>query len=78
MRDHKIKEDFGLMLKNKFSVLQDRSEEEEDSVSNRWQKVRETLRSACQEVLGIKKYQQKEWITAETLTKIEDRRRRRQ
>ncbi|XP_065261983.1 uncharacterized protein LOC135879876 [Emys orbicularis] len=76
LKDHKIKEDFGLTLKNKFSVLQDRSEEEEDSVSNRWQKVRETLRSACQEVLGIKKYQQKEWITAETLTKIEDRKKK--
>uniref|UniRef100_A0A452GGJ1 Endonuclease/exonuclease/phosphatase domain-containing protein n=1 Tax=Gopherus agassizii TaxID=38772 RepID=A0A452GGJ1_9SAUR len=76
LKDHKTKEDFGLTLKNKFSVLQDQSEEEEDSVLNRWQKVRETLRSVCQEVLGIKKHQQKEWITAETLIKIEDRKKK--
>uniref|UniRef100_A0A8C4XXD4 Endonuclease/exonuclease/phosphatase domain-containing protein n=1 Tax=Gopherus evgoodei TaxID=1825980 RepID=A0A8C4XXD4_9SAUR len=47
LKDHKTKEDFGPRLKNKFSVLQDRSEEEEDSVLNRWQKVRHTLRSVC-------------------------------
>ncbi|XP_032397549.1 uncharacterized protein LOC116705458 [Etheostoma spectabile] len=71
--DRYTRQEFGLALKNKFEVLQELLEEEDDNVVNRWQKVKETLRSACQEVVGPKKHQHKEWITAETLTKIEDR-----
>lgn len=76
LKDPKTRREFGLALKNKFEVLQELFEEEEDSVLNRWQKVKETLRSACQEVVGPKKHQHKEWITAETLTKIEDRKKK--
>ncbi|KAK7113089.1 hypothetical protein V1264_012440 [Littorina saxatilis] len=72
LKDPKTKEQFSLTLKNRFEVLQELLEEE-DSVSNRWQKVKETLRSSCQQVVGPNKPQQKEWITPETLTKIQDR-----
>jgi len=76
LKDPKIRQEFGLTLKNKFEVLQELFQEEEDSVLNSWQIVKETLRASCQEVVGPKKHQQKEWITAETLTKIEDRKRK--
>jgi hypothetical protein len=76
LKDPKTKEQFNLVLENRFKVLQELIEEEEDNVFNRWQKVKETLRSSCQEVVGTKKHQQKEWITAETLNKIEDRKRK--
>ncbi|KAK7090431.1 hypothetical protein V1264_010229 [Littorina saxatilis] len=75
LKDPKTKEQFSLTLKNRFEVLQELLEEE-DSVSNRWQKVKETLRSSCQQVVGPNKPQQKEWITPETLTKIQDRQRK--
>lgn len=38
--------------------------------------MKETQRSTCQEVVGQKEHHQKEWITAESLTKIEDRKRK--
>ena len=78
LKDPNTREKFSLVLKNKFQALQELHEEEEsiheeESIQNRWQKVKETLRSSCQEVLGPKKHVQKEWITVETLTKIQDR-----
>ncbi|KAK7103731.1 hypothetical protein V1264_018575 [Littorina saxatilis] len=75
LKDPKTKQQFSLTLKNRFEVLRELLEEE-DSVSNRWQKVKETLRSSCQQVVGPNKPQQKEWITPETLTKIQDRQRK--
>ena len=76
-KDPKIREEFSIALKNKFEVLQDMNEEgEEDTVPGRWQKVKETLRSTCQEVIGPRKHQQKDWITTETMEKIEDRRKK--
>lgn len=76
MKDPKTTEEFSLVLKNKFKILQELDEEEDNSVLNRWQKAKEALRSTCQEVFGPKKKQQKEWMTTETLTKIEDRKKK--
>ena len=73
LKDPHKREEFSITLKNKFEILQELYEEKEDSVLNRWQKVKETLRSSCQEVVGPRKHQQKEWITTETMNKIEDR-----
>ena len=73
LKDPIIKEQFNLVLKNKYEVLQE-LEEDEHTVLSTWQKVKESLRSTCKEVLGPRKLHQKEWITAETLKKIEDRR----
>ncbi len=77
LKDPKTREQFGLALENKFKMLQHLFEEE-DNMLNRWQKVKETLRSTCQGVVGLKKHQQKEWITVESLTKIEDRKRKKE
>ncbi|XP_028649227.2 LOW QUALITY PROTEIN: uncharacterized protein LOC114645554 [Erpetoichthys calabaricus] len=69
-----VREEFRLQLKNKFEVLQERHQEEEGSrVQISWQAVKETLRTACQEVVGTKKQHHKEWITAGTLGRIEER-----
>ncbi|VDP17161.1 unnamed protein product [Schistosoma margrebowiei] len=35
--------------------------------------IKEVLTSTCQEVLGLKKYHHKEWISTETLDKIKER-----
>ncbi|VDP34831.1 unnamed protein product [Schistosoma margrebowiei] len=41
----------------------------------KWGKIciKEALTSTCQEVLGLKKYHHKEWISTETLDKIKER-----
>ncbi|VDO51828.1 unnamed protein product [Schistosoma margrebowiei] len=40
--------------------------------------IKEALTSVCQEVLGHKKHHHKEWISVETLDKIQERKKRRQ
>ena len=38
-----------------------------------WQQIKEMWTSTCSEVLGKKKYQQKDWISADTLNKVQVR-----
>ncbi|CAH2224944.1 Hypothetical predicted protein [Pelobates cultripes] len=61
-------------LKNKFEVLHELHEKgERIGVQASWQTIKDTLRTACQEVVGAKKHHHKDWITPETLGKIEER-----
>lgn len=61
-----------MKLSNKFEVLQDLFEDE-TNIDSQWQNIKDTLTSTCQEVVGYRKFQQKEWISAETLQKIKVR-----
>ncbi|KAM9385848.1 uncharacterized protein KZ484_007427 [Pholidichthys leucotaenia] len=72
LKDTKTREEFRLSLTNKYQVLQELLEEEV-TTENQWQKVTEILVSTCQEVVGPKRYQQKEWMSADTLRKIQER-----
>ena len=63
-----------MTLSNKFQVLQELLEEE--SIDHKWHGLREALTSTCQEVLGPKKSDHKEWISAETFRKIEERKKK--
>ncbi|KAH3886384.1 hypothetical protein DPMN_010389 [Dreissena polymorpha] len=47
---------------------------EEGTIEQKWQNVKEAVTSTCQEVLGPKSYTLKEWMSAETLQKVEERR----
>ncbi len=60
-----------MKLSNKFQVLQDF--DEENTLEQQWHNDTETITSACKEVVGHKKRQQKEWISVETLKKMEIR-----
>ncbi|VDP37479.1 unnamed protein product [Schistosoma margrebowiei] len=42
-------------------------------MEDNWKNIKEALTSTCQEVLGLKKHHQKEWISVETLDKIKER-----
>lgn len=71
LKGPKTREQFGLALENKcFMTFLKRKIM--CSTGGR----SETQRSTCQEVVGVKKHHQKEWITAQSLTKIEDRKRK--
>lgn len=73
LENTKIREEFTLKLKNRYQALQDLSSDEEDQ-QDQWERIRETLTTTCKEVIGIKKRHHKEWISAETLRNIEERR----
>nr|KAG5692145.1 hypothetical protein BaRGS_020693 [Batillaria attramentaria] len=63
--------EFQIILSNKFQVLQELLEEE--TIDETWQGVKEAVTSTCKEVLGPKKFSHKEWISADTLKMIEER-----
>ncbi|XP_076452167.1 uncharacterized protein LOC143287768 [Babylonia areolata] len=71
LKDSKAREEFRASL-TKHQVLQELLEEEAD-IENQWQKVKEIVTSTCQEVVGPKRYQQREWISGDTLRKIQER-----
>lgn len=66
-------EEYRVALNNKFYVLQELKEDEVETIDRKWKKLKEAVTSACKEVLSPKKYEHKEWITAEALCKIWER-----
>ncbi|VDP09289.1 unnamed protein product [Schistosoma margrebowiei] len=46
-------------------------------MEDNWKGIKEALTSTCQEVLGLKKHNHKEWISIETLDKIKERKNKR-
>ena len=75
LKDQETREKFKLSLTNKYQVLQDLLEEEAD-IENQWQKVKGIFTSTCQEVLDPKRHQQEEWISGETMRKVQERKQR--
>ena len=65
-----VKEEFKIALMNRFEPL----EFQEDEVETHWKKVRDVFTATCKEVLGERTQIHKEWISQETLNKIEIRR----
>lgn len=65
LRDSTKVEEFKMTLANKFQVLQEQMEddEEEETVDKKWKTVNEAMKKTCQEVLCPPKYNHKEWIS---------------
>ena len=60
---------------NRFEALQDLYSDE-DNLDKQWERVKETVLDTCRETLGPNKSNQKEWISEDTLQKVEERKRR--
>ncbi|CAH8633484.1 unnamed protein product [Schistosoma curassoni] len=73
LRDTVKLNEFKIALNNRFQALRDLLKEEETTMEDNWKGIKEALTSTCQEVLGLKKYHHKEWISTETLDKIKER-----
>ncbi|VDP42339.1 unnamed protein product [Schistosoma margrebowiei] len=70
LRDTDKLNKFKLALSNKFGAFHG----EGTTVESNWKGITETITSTCHEVLGHKKHHHKEWITVDTLDKIQERR----
>ena len=57
-------------LRNRFSEL---AHQPEESVQETWHGLRDTWKATCNEVLGKKTRQHKEWLTANTWTLVNER-----
>ncbi|VDO63155.1 unnamed protein product [Schistosoma margrebowiei] len=66
--------EFKIALSNKFQAFHDLLNGEGTTVESNWKGIKEAITSTCHEVLGHKKHHHKEWITVDTLDKIEERR----
>ncbi|VDP23003.1 unnamed protein product [Schistosoma margrebowiei] len=72
LRDTDKLNEFKIALNNRFQALQNLLKGE-TTMEDNWKSIKEALTSTCQEVLGLKKYHHKEWISTETLDKIKER-----
>ncbi|VDP82330.1 unnamed protein product, partial [Schistosoma curassoni] len=73
LRDTNKINEFKIALNNRYQALQDLLKEEETTMEDNWKGIKEALTSTCQEVLGLKKYHHKEWISTERLDRIKER-----
>ncbi|VDO96786.1 unnamed protein product, partial [Schistosoma curassoni] len=65
---------FKIVLSNKFQAFHDLLNGEGTTMESNWKGIKEAITSTCHEVLGHKKYHHKEWITVDTLGKIQEKR----
>ncbi|VDO93880.1 unnamed protein product [Schistosoma margrebowiei] len=74
LRDTDKLNKFKIVLSNKFQVFHDLFSGEGTTMKSNWKGIKEAVTSTCHEVLGHKKHHHKEWITVDTLDKIQERR----
>ena len=70
LKDRQTHTSYTLVLKNKFQVLQELISEDTD-VHSLWQQTRDAIKTTCNEVLGPRKRHHKDWISVDTLGKIQ-------
>ncbi|VDP40936.1 unnamed protein product [Schistosoma margrebowiei] len=63
-----------IVLSNRLQAFRDLLNEGESTIENNWKGIIEAITSTCHEVMGHKKHHHKEWITVDTLDKIQERR----
>ena len=74
LKDLQIKEEFQLKLANRFDVLYNGSDQEEDDdLDQEWENIKQMYVSTCEEVLGKPKVERKEWMSEATWKLVEER-----
>jgi hypothetical protein len=73
LRDKGTQEQFRVAISNRFQVLQDLFEDPDADSETTWQHAKRLWVDTCEETLGKKTTQHKDWMTGVTLKKIEER-----
>ena len=76
LRDKDTQAAFQISLSNRFQPLQELIEDNETDIETQWEHCKKLWQDTCEEVLGKKKTQHEEWISADTIHKLETRRER--
>ncbi|CAC5420128.1 unnamed protein product [Mytilus coruscus] len=66
------KSEFQIELKNRFSAFHNTTEETV-TMEDHWQEIKNAFTTACEKSVGLKNKKHQEWITPETLVKVEER-----
>ena len=67
---------FQINLSNRFQLLQGLIDDSETDLETQWEESKKLWRDTCEEVLGKKKAQHKEWISSDTIQRLETRKER--
>jgi hypothetical protein len=70
LANNTVREKFRIEVRNRFQQLQ---EDEDGDVEAKWTNIRDTYREVAEEVLGRRKRFREEWISEETWTVIEEK-----
>lgn len=73
LKDLEVRNVFKLGLHNRFEGLQQLMGEEELSVEDEWRQIKQGYAETCEQVLGRRKANRKEWISKETWEIIDQR-----
>ncbi len=76
LKNNDIKQQFKLELRNRFQILENEQEfqtEEVNSVEGKWNNFKLAFQKTSENVLGFKKNKSKPWISNETWSKIDER-----
>ena len=75
LKDPRTAEEYKVALANIFKVLQELYDEDEGvDVNSQWSHIKDAVNTTCEEIIGRRKPQQKDWISVETMRKIQTRR----
>ena len=67
---------FQISLSNRFQLLQGLIDDSETDLETQWEESEKLWWYTCEEVLGKKKAQHKEWISADTIQRLKTRKER--
>ena len=71
LRDQSVQEKFSIDLSNRFQPLQELLENEEIEIEVNWNHSKKLWLDTCEQILGKKKMQHKDWISESTILEIE-------
>ena len=77
LRDKDTQAAFQINLSNRLQPLQELIEDDETDIETQWERCKKLWHDTCEEVLGKTKTQHKEWISADTIHKLENKERER-
>ena len=75
LKDPRTAEEYKVALANRFKALQELYDEDEGvDINSQWSHIKDAVNTTCEEIIGRRKTQQKDWISVETMRKIQTRR----
>ena len=74
LRNKDTQDAFKISISNRFQPLQELMEDSKMNIETQWEHSRKIWHDTCEEVLGRKKTEHKEWISTNTIHKLESRR----
>ena len=66
------KAEFQVELRNRFTILQN-MDQDQLTTEDHWKEIKHTLTTACDASIGSRNRKHQEWISSETLIKIDKR-----